>query len=89
MSDYEYNWLLKKTMAEENVSIYEASEIIKRNLQQSESLDITSTREFPELRRRELELLGYRNREEEENIFKTRNKVSYGDLLRREGNQKE
>lgn len=68
--DYEFNWMLKKTMAEENVSVYEAREILKENLGQSESLDILRTREFPELRRREPELLGYKDREGEDNIFK-------------------
>lgn len=80
---------LKKTMAEENVSIFEVRELLKRNLQQIYYLDITRTRNFPELRRKEPELLGYRHREKDEEENKIRRKVSYADLVRKETNIKE
>lgn len=82
--DYETNWQLKKIMAEENVSIFEAKEIFKGKLMNTECVDITMTREFPELRQRDPELAGYKYRNEDNGIHDRRTKVSYADLVNRD-----
>lgn len=63
--DYEVNWQLKKIMAEENVSIYEAKEIWKNRLLHNECIDIPSTKDFPELRKKDPVLEGYKYRNED------------------------
>lgn len=82
--DYEINWQLKKIMAEENVSIFEAKEIYKGKLMNTEYVDINKTREFPELRKRDPELSGYKYRNEDNDIHNKRTKVSYAGLVNRD-----
>lgn len=49
-----------------------------------ESMDISMSRQFPELRKKEPGLLGYKYRDEEDDIHVRRQKVSYADLVRDE-----
>lgn len=72
-------------MAEENVSIYEAKEIAKGKIGQMESVDLSMTSQFPELRRKKPELFSYKYRDEEDDISGRRQKISYADLVRKEG----
>lgn len=87
--DHENNWQLKKIMAEENVSIFEAKELFKGLVKHTENIDINKTRDFPELKRKDPDLLGYKYRGEEYDIHNKRTKVSYADLVNQDKNNNE